>query len=86
VDENAVMKAVEEAGEVRTAMAKLKVRQLLLVKRTFTPEQIELARKRMRQHMMRARDAQQERRRRDRPGRGRRDAAPEGEPPGGKPR
>jgi len=41
VDEAAVMAAVEKAGAIRTEMAKLRVRGLLLVKRHISPEQIE---------------------------------------------
>ena len=40
VDEAAVMAAVERAGKARTEMAKLLVKQLLVVKRTLTPEQM----------------------------------------------
>lgn len=82
IDEDALMKAVEQAGEIRTALAKLRIRQLLLVKRTFTPEQMELARKRMREHVMKARGTRGERRHRDRPEHARSGPPPEEEEPG----
>lgn len=44
VDEAAVMTAIEKAGEIRTKIAKLMVQQLLAVKKTLTPAQIEKAR------------------------------------------
>jgi Spy/CpxP family protein refolding chaperone len=59
VDEEALMKAVEQTGAVRTEMAKVSMKGLLLVKRTLSPEQIEkvkvlvreTARERMRDRM-----------------------------------
>jgi Spy/CpxP family protein refolding chaperone len=40
VDEAAVLAAVEKAGALRTELAKLKIGQVLLVKKTLTPEQL----------------------------------------------
>ncbi len=40
VDEAAVMAAVEELGALRTEMAKLRIRQLLLIKQHLSPEQL----------------------------------------------
>ncbi|MCX7591613.1 MAG: Spy/CpxP family protein refolding chaperone, partial [Kiritimatiellae bacterium] len=39
VDEEAVMREVEESGRLRTEIAKLRMRALLLVRATLTPEQ-----------------------------------------------
>ena len=39
VDEDAVMAAVERAGKAHTELAKLKVKQLLVLRNTLTPEQ-----------------------------------------------
>jgi Spy/CpxP family protein refolding chaperone len=41
VDENALMEAVEKGGKIWTEMAKLRVKQLLLLQKTLTKEQIE---------------------------------------------
>ncbi|MDI6774813.1 MAG: periplasmic heavy metal sensor [Verrucomicrobiota bacterium] len=41
LDEDALMAAVEKAGAARTEMAKLRLRQLILFKKTLTPEQME---------------------------------------------
>ncbi|MDD4868934.1 MAG: hypothetical protein PHR77_00130 [Kiritimatiellae bacterium] len=53
VDENALFTAVEKAGKIRTEMAKVRIRQMLLVKKTLTPEQInkvrEMVQKRVKQ-------------------------------------
>jgi len=43
VDEDALMAAVEKAGAAGTEQAKLRMRQLLLVKKSLTSEQIEKA-------------------------------------------
>lgn len=51
VDEEAVMEAVEKTGQIRTEIAKLQIKQLLLVKNTLTREQIEQTRQRMRERM-----------------------------------
>ena len=40
VDEEALMAAVAKAGAARTEQAKLRMRQLLLVKRSLTPDQV----------------------------------------------
>ena len=55
VDEAAIMKAVEKTGRLRTQMAKLRIRPILLVKQTLTAEQIETAHKMMRERMQRGR-------------------------------
>jgi len=41
LDEEALMKAVERTGAARTEMAKVRMKGLLLVRRTLSPEQIE---------------------------------------------
>jgi hypothetical protein len=51
VDEAAIMKAVEKTGQLRTQMAKLRIRPILLVKQILTAEQIETAHKMMRERM-----------------------------------
>jgi Spy/CpxP family protein refolding chaperone len=51
LDEEALLKAVETTGAVRTEIAKLRIRQLILVKKTLTPEQMAKA-KEMRQRFM----------------------------------
>jgi Spy/CpxP family protein refolding chaperone len=92
VDEAAVMAAVEKAGEIRTKIAKLAVQQLLIVKKTLTPEQIEKARTVMRERLEKARQqeiggargdqgdgAGSRRRPRDRGGRGHDEGQPGGE-------
>lgn len=43
IDEDALMTAVEAAGAANTELAKLRMRQLLLVKQSLTAEQIEKA-------------------------------------------
>lgn len=40
IDEDALMDAVEKAGAIRTEMAKLRVRELLTLRRTLSDEQI----------------------------------------------
>jgi len=40
IDEEAVMAAVEKTSKITTELVKLKVKQLLLVKKTLTPEDI----------------------------------------------
>jgi len=44
VDEKALMAVVDKTGGLRTEMARLGIRRLLLVKKTLKPEQIEKAR------------------------------------------
>lgn len=39
IDENAVFSAVEKTGQIRIEMAKEKIRQMLVLKKTLTPEQ-----------------------------------------------
>ena len=51
IDEEAVMAAVEATGKIRTEIAKLQVKQLLLVNRTLTQEQIETIKERIREKM-----------------------------------
>ena len=51
VDEAAIMATVEKAGEIRTKIAKLMIQQLLTVKKTLKPEQIEKARAMIRERM-----------------------------------
>lgn len=51
IDEGALMKAVEKAGELRTEQAKLRVKGLVLMKKTLKPEQAEQIRNMMREHM-----------------------------------
>lgn len=60
VDEKALMEAIEHTGEVRTELAKLRIRPLLVIKETLTPEQLEKAKQMLRERM---RDRVQERRR-----------------------
>lgn len=56
VDESAVMATVDKAGEIRTKIAKLMIKQLLIVKKTLTPEQIEKARAMIRERVEKNRD------------------------------
>ena len=44
VDDEAVMNAVDRVFDARKAMAKIRMRQFLLLRKTLTPEQIESAR------------------------------------------
>lgn len=53
VSEEALMAAVEKTAAVRLKMAKLAMRQLLLVKKTLTLEQVSKAREMMREHRSR---------------------------------
>lgn len=59
IAEEAVMAAVEKTSKIAAELARLKVKQLLLVKKTLTPEDIKKIEKLMREHM---RDRMQERR------------------------
>ena len=61
VDEEALMKAIEKTGRIRTQMAKLRVRPILLVKKTLTAEQLEAAHKMMRARMKKHREERDER-------------------------
>jgi len=60
VDEEAVMELVEEKWALKAELAKIPIRQMLTVKKTVTPEQLEkiraVVRERMRQRMMRQRE------------------------------
>ena len=49
VDEEQIMQAVERAGKARIEMAKARVKQLLVVRKTLTPEQMEKIREMIRQ-------------------------------------
>jgi Spy/CpxP family protein refolding chaperone len=51
VDEGALMESVEETGNVRTELAKLRIKPLLVIRETLTPEQLEQARTLLRQTM-----------------------------------
>jgi Spy/CpxP family protein refolding chaperone len=51
IDEQAVMAAVEKAGQMKTQMAKQELEAVLLLRKTLTPEQIAKAREMMREHM-----------------------------------
>lgn len=53
IDEKALMTAVEETGRIRTKIAKLRIRPLLLLKSSLDPEQLRRARERMREHRQR---------------------------------
>lgn len=53
VEEDALMAAVEKTGAARLKMAKLAMRQLLVVKRTLTPEQVAKAREMVRERLSR---------------------------------
>ena len=73
VDEQALMDAVEKTGAIRTEMAKLRVSQLLTIRKTLNEEQINSIRKYLHKHRRgNAKEARQERRdrRRQHPGRG----------------
>jgi Spy/CpxP family protein refolding chaperone len=41
IDENALFEAVEKAGKIRTEIAKIHIKQMLVVKKTLKPDQIE---------------------------------------------
>jgi len=51
VDEEAVFAAVEKAGRINTEMAKARVKHMLLVKKTLTPEQTTKIREMMQRHI-----------------------------------
>jgi Spy/CpxP family protein refolding chaperone len=53
LDEAALMAAVEETGRIHTEMAKLRIRHLLFMQQTLTPEQVEKARSIIRERMKR---------------------------------
>ena len=56
VDEKALMKAIEKTGKIRTQMAKLRIRPILLVKKTLTEEQLQTSRKMMHERMQKRRE------------------------------
>lgn len=51
IDEEALMNAIEKTGRIRTQMAKLRIQPIILVKKTLTEEQIEMARDIMKARM-----------------------------------
>ncbi len=57
LDAEAILKAVEEAGRIRTEIAKLRVHQLFLLRDTLTREQIEELRRQRRRRRHEKRDA-----------------------------
>jgi Spy/CpxP family protein refolding chaperone len=56
VNEQAIMEAIERAGKARTEMAKLRIKQLFVLKNTLTPDQIakirEIVRQRVKEKMV----------------------------------
>ncbi len=56
LDEAALMAAVEETGRIRTELAKLRIRHLLFMRKTLTPEQIKKARSAIRDKMKKHRE------------------------------
>lgn len=60
IDEDAVMAAVEKTGEIKTKLAKLQVKQLLLVKKTLTVEQIGQVKELMMQRTKKYRERKKE--------------------------
>jgi len=60
VDEEALMKAIERTGGLRTELAKLRVAPLVLLKKTLTAEQLAQARKLVRAHMQKRRQGGEE--------------------------
>ena len=60
VDEKAVLTAIEKAGHTRTEMAKVKAQQLILIKRTLTPEQRKKMSELVRTHVQQYRQAMQQ--------------------------
>ena len=51
IDEEAIMKAVEKTGRIRTQMAKLRIQPIILLKKALTTDQLATARKMMRERM-----------------------------------
>ena len=51
IDEKAIMAAVEKAGKISTEFAKLRVQQLILIRKTLTPEQMEKVKEMIHQRM-----------------------------------
>jgi len=56
VNEKELMKLVEKTGSIRTEMAKERIKHVVLLKNTLTPEQVEKARNIMRKHHGRMRE------------------------------
>ena len=52
IDEKALMKAVEETGAISTELAKIRVRRLILLKKTLTPEQFQEIRTMLRRRVI----------------------------------
>ncbi|MDA0322484.1 MAG: hypothetical protein O2923_07185 [Verrucomicrobia bacterium] len=69
VDEDELMQAIDHCFEIQKELAKLKMQQLLLIKRTLTPEQLEAAKvfmqERMKNRMQGMRDGARPDRRRN---------------------
>jgi len=59
VNEQAVMAAVEKAGKASTDLAKLRVKQLLLLRNTLTAEQIDKVKELMRQRVQKMQEERQ---------------------------
>lgn len=55
-DEKAIMAAVEKSGMISTEFAKLKVQQLLVIRKTLTPEQMEKVKAMMHERMSKMKD------------------------------
>jgi hypothetical protein len=51
VDEDALMDMVEEGGEIRTKMAKLQIRKMMIFRKNIDPEKMEQARNQLRERM-----------------------------------
>ena len=66
IDEKALMAAVEKTGRIQTEFAKLRIKQLIMIKKTLTPEQLDRAKEmlhdRMRQHLRKKNEAGDNRR------------------------
>jgi Spy/CpxP family protein refolding chaperone len=60
LDEAAVLKAVQETGELRTQMAMLRIKQLIVAHKVLTPEQRAKAREMAAQRLQQARQRMQE--------------------------
>lgn len=55
IDEDELMQAIDHCFEIQKELAKLKMQQLLLIKRTLTPEQVEAAKAFMQEQMKKRR-------------------------------
>ena len=83
IDEQALMTVIEKIGNVRTQIAKLRIKPLLVIKKTLDPEQLEKVRERMKEHYkarrtgIKKRFKEQRRRWKGSRGRGRRNPDPE---------